>query len=775
MNEEPLTLKQFLRQVKDQNDDQPARPFCFILGSGASIQSGIPTGKGLVDLWLKVLHQDADEPKAELAKWATAANLSIPDFDYSRREEFYGQVYAKRFPGPPRFGHAEIQKLLSGKEPSFGYSILAHILANKQHKVVITTNFDNLVADALFLYSRTAPLQCNHENLASFITPQLDRPLVVKIHRDFLFHPRSAAGDITDLDPAWVKPLTDLLRHFTPIFIGYGGNDGSLMGYLETLDKDFFDGLYWCVWRNDPPNERVKSLLAKHQGALVSIPGFDELMLHLMQTLGIPNPVHDLQKHHEERVKRFTKQLTDLGLPALDASKAEDATPEAKDLGEAASAAIKQLPIEDTPDFWILRAQAELDKDKAEALYREALEKHPENGDLMCAFGEFLAKEKQAYEEAEALIRGAYEADPENPDRLHDYGTFLWYSLSKGRQAEPLLRQALVHRTDILGLEHPDTLMSRNNLAAALHLEGKYAEAEEENRAMLVIREHVLGTEHPDTLNSRNNLAVALSSQGKYAEAEVEHRAVLSIRERVLGAEHPDTLSNRNNLSNSLNAQGKYAEAEAGHREVLVIRERVLGAEHPDTLSCRNNLAADLSSQSKDAAAEEEYRAVLAIQERVLGAEHPDALRSRNNLSNSLNAQGKYAEAEAGHLEVLVIRERVQGAEHPDTLSSRNNLANALAAQGKYAEAEEEYRAVLAIQERVLGAEHPHTLRSLFNLALNQEDQGQLPEALALMQRAEAGRTKVLGLNHPVTQDAQRIRKRIQRKMKKPKGKKPRK
>ncbi len=649
MNEEPLTLKQFLRQVKDQNDDQPARPFCFILGSGASIQSGIPTGKGLVDLWLKVLHQDADEPKAELAKWATAANLSIPNFDYSRREEFYGQVYAKRFPGPPRFGHAEIQKLLSGKEPSFGYSILAHILANKQHKVVITTNFDNLVADALFLYSRTAPLQCNHENLASFITPQLDRPLVVKIHRDFLFHPRSAAGDITDLDPAWVKPLTDLLRHFTPIFIGYGGNDGSLMGYLETLDKGFFDGLYWCVWRNDPPIERVKSLLAKHQGALVSIPGFDELMLHLMQTLGIPNPVHDLQKHHEERVKRFTKQLTDLGLPALDASKAEDATPEAKDLGEAASAAIKQLPIEDTPDFWILRAQAELDKDKAEALYREALEKHPENGDLMCAFGEFLADEKQGFKEAEELIRGAYEADPENHDRLHDYGTFLWYSLRNGKQAELLLRRALGHRTDLLGAEHPNTLASRMNLAAALHSQGKYDEAEMEHRTALVIRERVQGAEHPETLSNRNNLAVVRVSQGKYAEAEVEHREVLFIQERVLGDEHPSTLNSRMNLANALASQRKYAEAEAGHREALNIRERVQGPEHPDTL------------------------------------------------------------------------------------------------------------------------------RSLGNLAVNQEDQGQLPEALALMQRAEVGLTQVLGPDHPETQDAQRIRKRIQGKMKKPKGKKPRK
>ncbi|MCW0221236.1 MAG: hypothetical protein OJI67_23115 [Prosthecobacter sp.] len=188
-----------------------------------------------MDRWLKVLHKDADNPEPELSQWATAKNLGIPGFEYTRREEFYGQIYAKRFEGTPRAGYAEIQKLLSGKEPSFGYSILAHILAKKQHKAVITTNFDNLVADALFLYSQTGPIQCIHESLAPFITTQLDRPLVVKVHRDLLLHPHSSNVDIDKLHDDWRAPLTDLLRHCTPIFIGYGGNDGSLMGLLNDL------------------------------------------------------------------------------------------------------------------------------------------------------------------------------------------------------------------------------------------------------------------------------------------------------------------------------------------------------------------------------------------------------------------------------------------------------------------------------------------------------------------------------------------------------------
>ena len=44
-----------------------------------------------------------------------------------------------------------------------------------------------------------------------------------------------------------------------------------------------------------------------------------------------------------------------------------------------------------------------------------------------------------------------------------------------------------------------------------------------------------LGKEHPDTLMSMNNLALVLSGQGKYSEAEEMHRQELALCETVLG------------------------------------------------------------------------------------------------------------------------------------------------------------------------------------------------------------------------------------------------
>ncbi|MFF2064734.1 tetratricopeptide repeat protein, partial [Streptomyces sp. NPDC058200] len=50
---------------------------------------------------------------------------------------------------------------------------------------------------------------------------------------------------------------------------------------------------------------------------------------------------------------------------------------------------------------------------------------------------------------------------------------------------------------------------TRNNLAGALHDLGRYQEAVDLFQPTLADHERVLGPDHPHTLNSRNNLAAA--------------------------------------------------------------------------------------------------------------------------------------------------------------------------------------------------------------------------------------------------------------------------
>src|ERR1019366_5295094 len=62
-------------------------------------------------------------------------------------------------------------------------------------------------------------------------------------------------------------------------------------------------------------------------------------------------------------------------------------------------------------------------------------------------------------------------------------------------------------------------------------------------------RERVVGADHPDTLATRGDLAAAYREAGRTAEAIAVLEQALADRERVLGADHPDTLATRGDLA----------------------------------------------------------------------------------------------------------------------------------------------------------------------------------------------------------------------------------
>ena len=67
----------------------------------------------------------------------------------------------------------------------------------------------------------------------------------------------------------------------------------------------------------------------------------------------------------------------------------------------------------------------------------------------------------------------------------------------------------LAHQLRVLGVGHPDTIASRNNLASAYYAAGRLGEAIPLFEKVLADSARVLGPDHPDTLTSRRNLEAA--------------------------------------------------------------------------------------------------------------------------------------------------------------------------------------------------------------------------------------------------------------------------
>ena len=88
--------------------------------------------------------------------------------------------------------------------------------------------------------------------------------------------------------------------------------------------------------------------------------------------------------------------------------------------------------------------------------------------------------------------------------------------------------------------------------------------------------ERVLGVDHPDTLGSVNNLGMLLKEQGKLEEAETMLRRNLEGESKISGANHQDTFNARGNLGLLLMKRGD----ESGEGMVRDVLSSLLSPPH---------------------------------------------------------------------------------------------------------------------------------------------------------------------------------------------------
>eukprot|EP00729_Bicosta_minor_P023870 gene23870-biopygen12523 len=164
-------------------------------------------------------------------------------------------------------------------------------------------------------------------------------------------------------------------------------------------------------------------------------------------------------------------------------------------------------------------------------------------------------------------------------------------------EAEKMFRTTLKTMKRVLPKNDDYMLSALNNFTGLLDdTLGKHGEAEAMYREVLAIQLQMLGPEHPDTLMTKENISITLCSQGKDAEALPLVRESYRGYTKVYSSKHPRTLDAASHLGNVLMKLGEYAESEAILRETLVLEREVLGPEHPQTKCTATNLQALISN-----------------------------------------------------------------------------------------------------------------------------------------------------------------------------------
>ncbi len=395
-----LSLRRFINHFC--KDIRQEKRFCFILGAGASKTSGIPTGAELAQRWISELEeQDSDD----LEEWLNEKGIGKEDY-----ATHYSDIFDKRFELSRKDGFAFLESVMSKAEPSCGYSILAQILEKGKHNIVITTNFDSLTEDALFIYTQKKPLVIGHSALAGYITATPSRPLVVKIHHDLLLSPKNTTVETSKLDDNFIKSLKEVFKQYTPLVIGYGGNDGSLMSFLKNLEY-LEEGMFWFYINEKDIKPEVEELVRKVEGHFVKIKGFDHLMIQLGNELKLEKLDGEIERIARNRAERYRKQIEDLN----------DTT------DHDTKKAVGEITSRGKRSWWnyVLLADAEENVEKADAIYQEGLKEFPDSSGLLGDYAIFLKNMKKDYSAAEKYYQKSLELNPDDANVNGNYAVFL--------------------------------------------------------------------------------------------------------------------------------------------------------------------------------------------------------------------------------------------------------------------------------------------------------------------------------------------------------------
>ena len=328
----------------------------------------------------------------------------------------------------------------------------------------------------------------------------------------------------------------------------------------------------------------------------------------------------------------------------------------------------------------------------------------------------------------------------------------LEYATSLGMSQLALgLTDSVTQACDALGLHHPDTLASRNNLA------GTYRDAGRLDKAITLYKENledsirVLGPDHPDALTARNNLAGAYRASSRLDEAIILYEQVFSGRSRVLGPDHRSTLTARDDLADTYWEAGRLDEAITLKKQILDDALRIMGPDSPGASTARLNLAATYRDAGRLDESITLYKQNLDDVARVLGPHHPETLASRHSLASAFRDAGRLDQAISLYKENLEEFTRLAGPDHPHTLSSRSTLAGAYRDAGRLDEAIPLFEQNLEDRTRTLGLDHPETLASRHNLAGAYRDADRLDEAIPLFEQNLTDFIRILGPDRPDT------------------------
>ena len=235
------TAEHLMHLILTRNGDIPN--FSLLLGSGASSTSGVLTAEDMIEEWRPLTFSHSGSNDSYL-KWRDNQR-------WFRHEDEYSMLFEAIYDQPSQ-RRVYVEECVKNAHPSWGYVYLTNLLSNRFFDVVFTTNFDDLINEACYLYSDgLRPIVAAHDSAIQGIRVTSGRPKIIKLHGDFLYdNIKNTLAELETLETNTKRKLNQFAQEYGLVVIGYSGRDRSVMDTLELLLRDeenYKQGVYWCL------------------------------------------------------------------------------------------------------------------------------------------------------------------------------------------------------------------------------------------------------------------------------------------------------------------------------------------------------------------------------------------------------------------------------------------------------------------------------------------------------------------------------------------------
>ncbi|ABK05708.1 hypothetical protein Arth_4271 (plasmid) [Arthrobacter sp. FB24] len=264
--------------------------YALLIGSGTSTGAGIPTGWGVIkDLVRQAAAAEgttlsADPADEEIDEW-WVNHGDGNELGYSGLLESLGRTPAARSALlHSYFEPNDEDRADNRKVPGKAHHAIAELVQRGAIRVILTTNFDSLIEQALDQAS--VPYQV----LSSESAIKARKPLhhadctVIKLHGDYKsLDQKNTLAELTDYGQATREILHEVMENFGLIINGWSADwDKALVEALEGRQSRRYP-LYWTTLYG--PGPAAAALIEQHGAAVISGVTADEFFPDLQQRL----------------------------------------------------------------------------------------------------------------------------------------------------------------------------------------------------------------------------------------------------------------------------------------------------------------------------------------------------------------------------------------------------------------------------------------------------------------------------------------------------------